>query len=332
MRAKKLLQEARKKTADSFGCSAEEIIFTSGGTESINLMLRGLEKGHLITTNIEHSAVYKTMQVLERQGFTVTYIPCGLWGAPTAEQIKEEIRPNTKAIILSLSNNETGVKIDLNPIASLAESQKIPLLLDAVSFIGKEPLHLPRGVSALALSGHKFHAPKGIGALLCKKSLKLSSIATGGNQEYSHRAGTENLAGILGLSEALHIFQQDATSITQHLLDLRSRFECELLRALPDLAINGQGPRISNTVNIAFLGCDGDSLLMQLDMAGIAASLGSACSSGALEPSRILTNMGLDRNTVRSSIRFSFSRLNNRSEIDLALEKIVPLVKKLRSL
>ena len=332
MRAKKLLQGARKKTADFFSLSPEEVIFTSGGTEGINLLLRGLPKGHLITTNLEHSAVYKTLQALEKQGSTVTYLGCGLWGAPTPEQIEEAIRPETKAIILSASNSETGVKIEVEAIAHLAERRSIPLLLDAVSFIGKEPLPLPKGVSAMAISGHKFHAPKGIGALLCRKSLKLHSIATGGNQEYAHRAGTENLSGILGLAEALQILREEQPTIAQHLLDLRSRFECELLRALPDLAINGQGPRISNTVNIAFLGCDGDSLLMQLDQAGIAASLGSACSSGALEPSRILTNMGLDRKVVRSSIRFSFGRMNTREEIDLGLERIVRIVKKLRSL
>jgi cysteine desulfurase len=147
-----------------------------------------------------------------------------------------------------------------------------------------------------------------------------------------HRAGTENLSGILGLAEGLQILRENQPFISQHLLDLRNRFECELFRALPDLAVNGEGPRISNTVNIAFLGCDGESLLMQLDMAGIAVSLGSACSSGALEPSRILTNMGIDRKVARSSLRFSFGRTNTREEIDLTLEKIVSLVKKLRSL
>jgi len=332
IRAKKLLQSARNKTGRFFSAKPEEIIFTSGGTESINLMLRGLPKGHIISSNIEHSAVYKTLQSLELQGFTATYLPSGLWGAPTAEQVAEVIRPDTKAIILSASNSETGIKIDLEAIALLAEKHKIPFLLDAVSFIGKEALPLLPGISAIALSGHKFHAPKGIGALFCRSTLKLHSIATGGSQEYNHRAGTENLPGILGLAEGLQILQENQPTITNHLLDLRSRFECELFRSLPDLAINGLGPRIANTANIAFLGCDGESLLMQLDMAGIAVSLGSACSSGALEPSRVLTQMGIDRKIVRSSIRFSFGRTNTREEVDQALEKIVPLVKKLRSL
>ena len=331
-RAKKMLQASRQKVADFFSAKPDEIIFTSGGTESINLMLRGLSKGHLITTNIEHSAVYKTIQALERDGATITYLSCGLWGAPTPEQVKEAIRPSTKAIVLSASNGETGVKTDLQEIAAIAEKQSIPLLIDGVSYIGKEPFPLLKGISAVAISGHKFNAPKGIGALFCRNTLKLNSISTGGNQEYMHRAGTENLPGILGLAEGVQILRENQTLISQHLLDLRSRFECELFRALPDLAINGGGPRIANTVNIAFLGVDGESFLMQLDMAGICVSLGSACSSGALEPSRILTNMGIDRKIARSSIRFSFGRTNTREEVDLAIEKIVPLVKKLRSL
>jgi cysteine desulfurase len=332
VRAKKLLQSARKKTAQFFSAKENEIIFTSGGTESINLMLRGLPKGHIITTNIEHSATYKTLQVLETKGYPVTYISCGLFGAPTPEQIEEAISPHTKAIVLSLSNSETGVKIDLESIASLAKKKSIPLLLDGVSYIGKEPLTLVDGISALAISAHKFHGPKGIGALYCHHSLKLTPTSTGGVQEELHRAGTENLSGALGLAKALEILQQDQTKITNHLLDLRSHFECELLRTLPDIAINGEGPRVSNTVNIAFLDLDGESLLMRLDMAGIAASLGSACSSGALEPSRVLLNMGIDRKTARSSLRFSFGRTNTREEVDQALEKIIPIVKKLRTI
>jgi cysteine desulfurase len=331
-----MLQTARQKTADFFSVRPDEIIFTSGGTESINLMLRGFfeggKKGHLITTNIEHSAVYKTVQALEKQGVSITFISCGLWGAPTPEQIEAAIRSDTKAIVVTASNSETGVKIDLEAMAAMADKRSIPLLLDGVSFIGKESLPALKGISAVAISGHKFNAPKGIGALVCRSTFPLHAVSTGGNQEYMHRAGTENLPGILGLAEGLQILRESQPLISQHLLDLRSRFECELFRALPDLAINGGGPRISNTVNVAFLGCDGESLLMQLDMAGIAVSLGSACSSGALEPSRILTNMGIDRKVARSSLRFSFGRTNTRQEIDLTLEKLVPLVKKLRSL
>lgn len=328
-RAKKLIQGARASVAHFFGVHPEEVLFTSGGTESINLMLRGLSPGHIITTDLEHSAVYQTIQALEAAGTPITYLQPGLWGAATADLLESAIQPNTKAIVFCAANNETGIKLDLAGVASVAARYHIPLFIDAVSWIGKEPFDLPSGVTALSLSGHKFHAPKGIGALLLRKSCKLTPIATGGHQEYKMRAGTENLAGALGLAKALEICKANEQTIYDQLLDLRSHFECELLRALPDAAINGLGSRIANTANIHFPGCDGETLLMQLDLLGIAVSQGAACSSGALEPSRILLNMGLDRKTARSSLRFSFGRFNTREEVNLALEKIVSLVKKM---
>ena len=330
-RARGLLQNARLKTAQFFQAKPEEILFTSGGTESVNFFLRGLgSKGHVVSTTIEHSCVYKTLQALEAKGLSVTYLSVNLWGAPLPEQIAEALRPDTQAIVLTAANTETGVKIDLEAIAKIAHDKGVPLFIDAVSFVGKEPFFLYPGISAVAISGHKFHAPKGIGALYLKSSCKIPPLLTGGSQEYMRRAGTENLAGILGLAEALEILSEKQTEITTHLNDLRLRFEHELKRSVPDLLIHGEGPRISNTSNIAFLGLDGETLLMQLDMAKIAVSHGSACASGAIEPSRILTQMGIDRKTARSSIRFSLSRMNTREEVDLALEKIGALVLKLR--
>jgi cysteine desulfurase len=260
----------------------------------------------------------------------VSFLPVGLWGAVLPEQIESAIRPDTKAIALAISNGETGVQIDLLPIAQIALKQNIPLLLDCVSYIGKEPLPLHPGITAIAASGHKFHAPKGIGLLFHRNSLKLTPLLTGGNQEYQLRAGTENLAAILGLSAALGILKENQKTFTSHLKSLRLRFEKGLQDALSDIVINGQGPRISNTSNISFLGVDGETLLIQLDLAGIAASHGSACSSGAFEPSRILTQMGIDRKTARSSLRFSFSRTNTQEEVDRAIDLIVSLVKKIR--
>ncbi|MDE3045574.1 MAG: cysteine desulfurase [Verrucomicrobiota bacterium] len=331
-RAKKLLQGARQTAAVYFGGKPDELIFTSGGTESINLLLRSLPKGHLITTDLEHACVYRTAKMLETQGYPVTFLSPGVYGAPTPAAVEAAIRPDTRAIILSASNGETGSKTDLTALAALAEKNHIPLLLDAVSYVGKEPLPLLPGISAVALSGHKFHSPKGIGALFVRSSFKITPLSTGGNQEAMRRAGTENLAGILGLAEALQILHENQPAFTAHMLQLRTHFETELFRALPDLQINGSGPRISNTSNIAFHGCDGETLLLQLDLAGIAASHGSACSAGALEPSRVLLNMGIDRRAARSSIRFSLNRMQTRQEIDLALERIVPLIRKLRSL
>jgi cysteine desulfurase len=329
--ARNHLSAARQKTASFFKSKPEEILFTSGGTEAINYFLRGIgTKGHVITTSIEHSASYQTLQALESLGLDVTYLPVSLWGAPLPSQITDAIRAETRAIILSASNGETGVKIDLEAIAKIAETRSIPLFIDAVSYIGKESLPPHRGIAGIAISGHKFHAPKGIGALYLRSGIKFPPEITGGSQENSRRAGTENLAGILGLAEALEILGERQTEITHTLTDLRLHLENGLLRSIPDIAIHGEGPRISNTSNIAFLGVDGETLLMQLDMAGIAVSHGSACSSGSLEPSRVLTNMGIDRKTARSSLRFSLSRMNTREEIDIAIERISHIVAKLR--
>jgi cysteine desulfurase len=331
--ARRLLLEARHRAASYFRAKPEEIIFTSGGTESVNLFLRGLgTKGHVITTAIEHSCIYRTIQSLEAQGLSVSYLPVGLWGAPLPEDLAAAIRPDTRAIALSAANNETGVKIDLEAVASIAHKHGIPLLIDAVAFLGKEPLAIYPGITAIALSGHKFHAPKGIGALFLRSPLKLTPQSTGGAQEYHHRAGTENLSGILGLAEALRILSEDQIPITQHLSDLRLHFEHGLKREIPDIQINGEGPRVSNTSNLAFPGLDGETLLIQLDLAGIAASHGSACASGAMEPSRVLTQMGVPRKIACASLRFSVGRTNTREEIDRAIETISRVVKKLRHL
>jgi cysteine desulfurase len=328
--AKAHLQKARQTLASFFQGKPEEIIFTSGGTESINLFLRGLgTKGHVISSTIEHSCIHKTLQSLELQGLNVTYLPVTSWGAPLPELLEKAIKADTKAIALSAANTETGVKIDLEAIGEIAHRRGIPLLIDAVAFLGKEPLIMHPGITAVALSGHKFHGPKGVGALYLRSSTKLIPILTGGSQEYLHRAGTENLSGILGLAEALTILSKEQLQITQYLTDLRLHLENGLKRELPDLQINGEGPRISNTSSIAFPGIDGETLLIQLDLAGIAVSHGSACSSGAMEPSRILTQMGLPKKITASSLRFSIGRFNTREEIDLAIEKTAFIVKKL---
>lgn len=321
-RARALLIEAREKVAKFFHVRPEEIIFTSGGTEAINYFLKGL-KGHVVTTEIEHSAIFNTLQ---NSGLRVSFVPVGLWGAPLATKIEEAITDQTTAIVLSASNSETGVKIDLNAIAKLAIKRNIPLFIDAVSYIGKERLVIQPGVSALALSAHKFHGPKGVGALYLSSQVKMLPQMTGGAQENQRRAGTENLSGILGLAKALEILEFESGN----LLHLRLHLEKGLSEMIPDIAMNGLGPRISNTSNIAFLGVDGEALLMQLDLAGIAVSHGSACSSGSLEPSRVLINMGIDRKIARSSLRFSLSRMNTKEEIDRTIEITAQIVKNLR--
>jgi cysteine desulfurase len=331
--AKTLLQNAREAVASFFQMKPEEVIFTSGGTEGINTFLRGLSgKGHLITSTIEHSSIDKTAKALESQGMSVTYLPVGSWGAPLPEHIEKAIRPDTKAIALSGANSETGVKIDLEAIASIAKAHDIPLLIDAVSWIGKEDFPSHPGITAIALSAHKFHGPKGIGALLVRTPFRYNPLSTGGMQEMQKRAGTENLAGILGLQEALHLVSQNQRGITQHIEDLRKHLEYGLLHQIPDLCIHGEGPRIASTANFGFPGVDGEDLFMQLDMAGIAVSLGSACSSGSIEPSRVLLNMGVPTKLAKSSLRFSVGRMNTREEIEIVIEKTATIVTKLRHL
>lgn len=325
--ARKLLDEARCNVAQFFNARPDEIIFTSGATEGINHFLKNLTpKGHVITTGIEHSSVYRTLQMLEKEGLKVTYLPVGLGGAPKPCDIEEAIQIDTKAIIMSAANSETGVKIDFDAVGKIAQSKGILFFLDCVGLIGKEPFSLPPGVSSFVIGAHKFHGPKGIGLLFRRKGVKLDPLFLGGNQESMQRAGTVNLAGILGMSEALSILRQSQKDITKHIRSLRDEFEQGLLRNLSDIVIHGQGERISNTSNIAFLGVDGESLYMQLDRAGIYASYGSACASGAREPSRVLLNMGIDRKVAMCSIRFSLGRMNTEDEIKEAVERITKIV------
>jgi cysteine desulfurase len=332
--AKAWLMNARQTISSFFGVKPQELIFTSGGTESINLLIRGLfgyrPQGQLVTTSIEHAAVYRTVQSLETAGVEVAWLPVTAWGAPLPRDVEGAIQSNTKAIILSAANNETGVKIDMEAIAAIAQRHGIPLIIDAITLIGKEEPVIPNGVSAIAFSGHKFHAPKGIGGAIIRSGLKLFPELTGGAQEYMRRAGTENLAGILGLAEAFEILRENQDAITRHLFCLREHFEKNLFSQIADVSVNGTGPRIANTSNISFEGVDAETLLVHLDMEGVAASHGSACSSGALEPSRVLLQMGLDRTTARSSVRFSFSRMNTIEEINTCIEHLVGIVQKLR--
>lgn len=331
-KAKAALTKARELIASYFSVKPEALIFTSGATESLNALLRSLfgsrPKGHLVTTALEHSAVYETVRYLEGTGLSVSFVPVDSWGAPRVEAIEEAIQSDTRAIVLSAANTETGVKLDIEAIAALAERRGIPLILDAVAFIGKEPWIMYSGISALAFSGHKFHGPKGIGGMVIRPDLKFSPLITGGGQESLRRSGTEFLAGILGLARAFEILIERQPEITAHLSSLRDHLEKGLLREFSELQINGEGPRISNTSNLFFPGVDGETLLMHLDMAGVAASHGSACSSGALEPSRVLQQMGFPLRRVRSSLRFSLGRMNTLAEVDACIERTSEIISK----
>ncbi|MBS0604026.1 MAG: cysteine desulfurase [Verrucomicrobia bacterium] len=332
--AKNRLQRSRDTIASFLGVKPHEIIFTSSGTEAMNLLLRGSFtdsiKGHAITSDVEHSCLNNTLLDLQKRGLDVSFLPAGLFGAITPEQVENAIRPDTRFITLSAVNSETGVKHDLNTIGQIALRANVPLLVDGVAWLGKELFHIHPGISGIAFSGHKIHGPKGIGFAFVRSSLKLSPLLTGGGQEYEIRSGTENLPGIVGVAKAVELLKTELPAATERMALLRDRLEAGLLVKADPVVVNGMGPRICNTCNLSFPKDAGEDLLIALDMAGIAVSHGSACSSGAMEPSRILLNMGVPPEIAKSAIRFSLSRNTTIEEIDRAIEVVSSIANRLR--
>jgi cysteine desulfurase len=330
------LEKSRETISRFFHVKPHEVIFTSCGTEGAALLLRGMmlrhPKGHIISSVAEHACVDQTLKELEKEGVEVTFLPVGAWGAVRPEEVERAILPHTRLITLIAANNETGVITDLEAIASIAQRANIPFIVDGVAWLGKEMVRIPNGVSALFFSGHKIYGPKGSGFCICSSNLKLTPLFVGGGQEYNRRSGTENLPGIVALASALTFLEQEQEADIAHLRRMRDQLEQGLLARLPHLVVNGTGPRISNTANLAFLGVDGETLLMNLDMEGISVSHGSACASGALEPSRILLAMGIPLPQARSSLRFSVGRMTTEEEIHQAIATIIRVVERLRSM
>jgi cysteine desulfurase len=337
-KAKILLLQARETVSSFFGVKPSEIIFTSGGTESLNLLIRGFYKKHksaILSSPIEHSCVYKTLLDLEKEGAKVTFTPIGMDGDVKIEDVEKCLTPEIKILVFSAVNPETGIKLDLDKLAKLALEKNLFLLVDGVALLGKEKFSIPKGVSAMGFASHKIHGPKGVGCIYLRSTVSLSPQMTGGPQEYEKRAGTQNLSGIFGFAEAIKILQEKQDGFISKMEKLRVLFEKQLkekLLGICDVIIHGNGPKISNTTNIAFLGVDAESLLISLDREGVYTSFGSACSSGAVEPSRILMSMGISREIVKSSLRFSLGRQTTKEEIERAVEIIVKTVKKLKEL
>lgn len=333
-KARHKLNNARQTIANSLSVKPNEIIFNSGGTEGANMIIRGLfpqgSFGHIIASSVEHSCVYATIKSLESKTITCTYLSPGRWGAIQPEDVRRAITPETRLIALMAVNNETGVKTDIQAIASIAQEANIPFFVDGVALLGKEPFQIPDGVSAMTFSGHKLHAPKGIGFAVIRNHLKLTPLLTGGHQEYNRRGGTENLSSIVGLAEAVKLLETELPTAYFRMQKLRDRLERKIMENLEGVTINGTAPRVVNTSNMSFDGVEGEVLLAQLDLQGIAVSHGSACSSGALEPSRILLNMGLSHQEAGSSLRFSLSRFTTEEEINNCIEVLINCVNKLR--
>jgi cysteine desulfurase len=343
--ARMAVEEAREEVAAALGARAAEIVFTSGATESDNLALFGMaakaldagEPAHLITTAIEHHAVLHAAEALEKRGARVTYLPVSSEGVLDPDDVRRALRPETRLISAMLANNETGALQPIAEIGQIAAEADIWLHTDAVQAIGKVPVNTKAlGVDLLSLSSHKLHGPQGVGALWVRRGTPLQPLFYGGSHERQRRAGTENLPGLVGLGAAIRLSRQAlADGTTARISLMRDRLERGLLEAIDECGVNGPvapGSRLPNTTNLWFDHLEGEALVIALDLKGLALSGGSACASGATEPSHVLTAMGLGAHRARASLRFSLSRLTTEDEIDRALELVPASVARLREL
>jgi cysteine desulfurase len=335
--ARAAVEHAREQVADLIGAREAEIVFTSGGTEGDNLALFGLCKSgdHIITSTIEHHAVLNSAQRLEKLGCEVTYVPVDAQGIVDPHAVKRALRPNTKLISIMLANNETGVLQNGEAIGNIAAEADVYFHTDAVQAVGKVPVDVSRlHCDLLTLAGHKIHAPQGTGALYVRKGVLLDPLFYGGRHERNRRAGTENLPGIVGLGKAAELaiqwFKADGTA---RMTMLRDRLEQTIVGEIGQVRVNsGEAPRVPNTSNICFDAIEGEAMVIALDLKGLSASTGAACSSGAIEPSHVLIAMGLTPDQARASIRFSLGKQNTEEDIEIALECVPRVVAKLREL
>jgi cysteine desulfurase len=335
---RKDVEDAREKVAALLGAQPREILFTSGGTESDNTAVKGIAlnrgKGHVITSAIEHPAVLKVVQWLEKQGFEATYVRVGSDGLVDPDEVRKAIRPDTIIISIMHANNEVGTIQPIEEIAAIAHEEEIVFHTDAVQTAGKLMLVVGQmGIDLLSLSAHKFYGPKGIGALYVKKGTRLDPCVHGGHQEWGRRGGTENVAGIVGLGKAAEIAVAEMHSDEKRLGQLRDRLEAGLAEKITDLLFNGsRDKRLYCIANMCVKYVEGEAMLLNLDFHGIAASSGSACTSGSLEPSHVLLAMGISAEIAHGSLRFSLGRINTREDIDKVIEVLPPIVEKLRAM
>ena len=344
--ARYALDGARERVAGILNCRSREIVFTSGGTESDNAAIQGAaialeETGrHVITASSEHHAVLHACQVLENRGWDVAYLPVDDHGIIDPQQVYHAITPHTTVVSIMYANNEIGA---VNPIAEIAAAVKrrarelnrtIVMHTDAVQAAGFLDLDVRQlGVDMMSLSGHKFYGPKGVGVLYLRRGVPFLPLITGGGQERERRSGTENVAGIIGLATALEIADQERDAVSAHCAALRDRIISELPQRVPNCALNGHPTRrLPNNVNFSFCGVDGESILLGLDLRGIAASSGSACSSGSLEPSHVLLALGQTAEVARGSLRITLGKHNTHAEVDRLLDTLAGLIAELRRL
>jgi cysteine desulfurase len=333
------IEEARAKVAELIGAEAEEIVFTSCGTESDNTALMAAaesfpQKRHIVTTRVEHPAVFNFVKHLARRGYRITFLPVDNSGRLDMDAFSKALDDDTAVASVMYANNETGVVFPVEEIGEVLRERKILFHTDAVQAVGKVPIDVKKlPADMLSLSGHKLHAPKGMGALYVRKGTRFYPYIIGGHQENGRRAGTENVASIIGLGKACELAAKNLQNEIFYLGKLRDKLEVNLLKNCPDVRINGDiEHRLPNTTNISFEYVEGEAILLRLNEYGICTSSGSACTSGSLEPSRVLRAMGTPFTAIHGSIRFSLSRYNTEAEIDMVLDIVPRIIKQLREL
>ena len=338
--AKRAIEQARKEVADVLGAEPFEILFTGGGTEADNWVkeimrsLKARGNNHFIPSAVEHHALLHSAQRLQKEGFEVTFIPVDREGQIDPEQVLAAIRPETGLVSIMFANNEIGTIYPIQEIGAICRQAGVLFHTDAVQAAGHLPINVKEmNIDLLSLSAHKFHGPKGVGAFYCRRGIPLPSLIDGGAQERGKRAGTENVAGIVGLGAALRLANEEMSEASARVSAMRDRLIDGILQTVPMCRLNGpRHNRLPGNCNISFLGIEGESLLLRLDLAGIAASSGSACASSSLDPSHVLLAIGLPHEVAHGSVRLSLSDYNTEEDVDYILEKLPEIVSTLRSM
>lgn len=338
--AKVTLEETREKVAESINTDPSEICFTGGGTESDNLAVKGTafanrQKGkHIITSKIEHHAILESCKFLEKEGFEVTYLPVDKYGFVDPDDLKKVLRKDTILVSIMYANNEVGTIQPIEELAKVTKDNGTYFHTDAVQSVGKTPVDVQKlNVDMLSISAHKIYGPKGVGAIYIRKGTRMTSWSHGGSHERSRRAGTENIPGIVGLAKAVEIARRDMEKQSKHLRNLSEAFYQKLTQTIPDVFLNGHWEkRIPNTLNLSFKAVEGESIILSLDLKGVAVASGSACTSGTLEPSHVLSAMGIAPEIAQAAIRFSFGRENTMEDVEYVVGILPEIISRLRAM
>ena len=333
--SRKAVEDAREKIAEAINAEPEEIYFTAGGSESDNTILRGIaysykEKGnHIITSKIEHPAILETCKQLEKEGFEISYVGVDKNGIINLEELENLIKKNTILISIMFANNEIGTIQPVEEIGKIAKRHNIIFHTDAVQAVGSVKIDVKQmDIASLSMSAHKFYGPKGIGALYVKKGIRFQKFINGGHQEKNKRAGTENVPAIVGMGKAIELAYEHLDDHTDRIKELRDYYIDEIQKRIPDVIVNGDmNKRLPGNANISFENIDGEAMLLNLDLKGICASAGSACSSGSLEASHVLLTIGVPADVAHSSLRVSIGKYNTKEEVDYLIDNLVEIVK-----